>query len=163
LSEEELRFKACEWLKKHYLLRSYHLKPMVFHGINLTITQFLHRKFKGDQLVCIPRYNDLAIRPDIIAVIKFPQNEGHIMGWIIGECKVGGVSVADFRQAVHYANIAGAYEAYMFYGEILSREVLDSIDAGGHLYLGMNKWGKTVKKRLLFVEYKDNRLIKKSF
>lgn len=163
MSEEDLRVEACEWLKRHYPLRSYHLEPMVFHGISLTITQFLHRKFKGEQLVCIPRYNDLAIRPDVIGVTKFPKNEGYTMGWIVGECKVGRPNASDFRQAVHYANVTGAYEAYMFYEGTLSREVLDSINTGGHLYSGTNKWGRTVKKRLLFVEHEDDRLIKKIF
>lgn len=85
------------------------------------------------------------------------------MGWIVGECKVGGVNASDFRQAVHYANIAGAYEAYIFYEGALSKEVSDSINAGGHLYLGMNRWEKPVKKRLLFVGYENNRLIRKNF
>ena len=162
MNEEELRVKACEWLIKHYRLRKYYLEPMVFHGINLTITQFLHRRFKGNTLARIPLYNELTIRPDIIGLIKFIRNEGYVLGWVVGECKVGGVNSADFRQAIHYANIAGAYEAYMFYEGILSREVLESIDAGGHLYIGTNRWGRTVKKRLLFVEYEDNRLVKKN-
>lgn len=160
MSEEQLRPEACNWLKKHYPSRKYHLEPMVFHGVSLIITEFLHKKFKGEQLICIPRYNDLPIRPDIIGVLKFRKNEDYIMGWLIGECKVGKVNVADFRQAVYYANISQAYEAYLFYSGVFSKEVTGSIKVGGHLYLGANRWGKPVKKRLIFIQYNGVRFRK---
>lgn len=161
MNEDELRVKACIWLRKHFPLRNYHLEPMVFHGLSFTISDFLHKKFKGSELVSIPRYNSLFIRPDIIALTKFePNNEGSVIAWVIGECKADRVNVADFRQAVHYANVAGAYEGYLFYEGDLSREVIDSIKAGGHLYRGTNKWGKAVMKQLIFVKYEDEKFAK---
>lgn len=161
MNEDELRVKACQWLKNHYPSRKYHIEPMVFHGLSFTISEFLHRKFKGQNLVCIPHYSTLSIKPDVIALMKFNLNDrANILGWIIGECKIGGVTVADFRQAVHYANIAEAYEGYLFYEGQLSREVLDSLHGGGHLYRGTNKWGKPVMKKLIFVKYEDKKFIK---
>lgn len=161
MNEDELRVKACAWLKKHYPARNYHLEPMVFHGLSFTISDFLHKKFKGSELVCIPRYNSLSIRPDIIGLAKFEQNnEQSVIAWIIGECKADRVNAADFRQAIHYANVAGAYEGYLFYDGHLSREVIDSIKAGGHLYTGTNKWGKAVRKQLIFVKWEDEKFVK---
>ena len=152
---------ACDWLKRHYPRREYHLEPMVFHGIGLTVTQFLHKKFKGRELVCIPHYDELPIMPDIIGILKFHKNnEDTLMGWIIGECKVNKVNVADFRQAVSYANVSHAYEAYLFYFGNLSNQVIKLIKAGGHLYQGTNKWGKIVTKRLIFVKYDGVRFAK---
>lgn len=163
MNEDELRVKACEWLRKHFPVRNYHLEPIVFHGLSFTISEFLHKKFKGQELVSIPRYNSLSIRPDIIGLIKFESNnEQSIMGWVIGECKADKVNAADFRQAVHYANVSGAYEGYLFFGGDLSREVMDSIKAGGHLYGGTNKWGKAVTKQLIFIKYEDEKFVKLS-
>jgi hypothetical protein len=136
---------------------------MVFHEVSLTITDFVRKKFKGKELICIPRYNNLPIRPDIISVLKFRKNEKYIMGWLIGECKVGKVDAADFRQALHYASISQAYEAYLFFTGVLSKEVTDSVKVGGHLYLGTNRWGKPVRKRLIFVKYDGVRFIKSIF
>jgi hypothetical protein len=160
LNEEQLRVAACNWLKKHYPQREYYLEPIVFHGIGLTITEYLHKKFKGNQLICIPYYNELQIRPDIIGILKFNRNGDFGLGWLIGECKVGKVNTSDLRQAVYYANTSKAYESYLFYNGILSKEVEDLIKTGGHLYQGINKWGKTVKKRLIIVKHDGNRFVK---
>lgn len=160
MSEEQLRIDACNWLKTHYPLREYYFEPTVFHGVGLTITEYLHKKFKGDQLTSIPYYNELPIRPDIVGILKFRRNEDFSLGWLIGECKVGKVNTSDFRQAVYYANISRAYESYLFYRGLLSKEVEDSIRTGGHLYQGINRWGKPVRKRLIIVKHDGVRFIK---
>lgn len=162
MSEEQLRADACKWLKKHYPLREYYLKPIVFHEVGLTITEYLHKKFKGNQLTCIPYYNELPIRPDIISIIKFRQNNDFGLGWLIGECKVGKVNMSDLRQAVYYANVSKAYESYLFYTGFLSKDIENAIKTGGHLYQGTNKWGKLVNKRLIIVRY-DGSKFNKSF
>jgi len=163
LGEPYLRQEACRWLKENFPSRRYQIEPTVFHDIGLTLSEFVRKKFKGEQLTRIPKYQEISIRPDIIALLITLKNQDFKLGWIISECKVGKVNVADFRQALHYANIAEAYNAYLFYFGELSREVLEAINKGGHLYTGTNKWGRTVKKRLIFVKYENNRFIKKSF
>ncbi|MEM2739006.1 MAG: hypothetical protein QXK18_04550 [Candidatus Bathyarchaeia archaeon] len=48
MDEEQLRVDACNWLKCHYSSREYYLEPMVFHGLGLTITEYLCKKFRGE-------------------------------------------------------------------------------------------------------------------
>jgi len=163
LDEPYLRQEACRWLRENFPSRRYQIEPIVFHDIGLTLSEFVRKKFKGEQLTCIPKYQELSIRPDIVALLITLENKVFKLGWIISECKVGKVNAADFRQAIHYANVAEAYIAYLFYCGGLSQEVLEAIRTGGHLYTGTNKWGRTVKKRLIFVKYENNRFVKESF
>ena len=151
--EQTLREKACEWLRYHFPRRRYDLGPLVFHNMGLTLSQFLFKKFKGSQLTSIPHYKELAIRPDIIALLRLKSDCNDILEWVVGECKVNGVSAGELGQAVRYANASRAYEAYLFYQGELSRETIEAIKAGGHLYDGTNRWGKIVKKRIVFVKY----------
>ena len=163
MDEPYLRKEACRWLKQNFPSRRYQIEPFVFHDLGLTLSEFVRKQFKGKQLTCIPKYQELSIRPDIVALMITLENKDFKLGWIISECKVGRVNAADFRQAIHYANVAEAYIAYLFYFGELSKEVLEAIRTGGHIYTGMNKWGRTVKKRLIFVKSENNRFVKKSF
>ncbi|MFQ6116293.1 MAG: hypothetical protein ACE5NG_19725 [bacterium] len=153
LDEAELRVRACGWLKSHYSRRKYLLPPLVFHNLSMTITQYLYRNFKGKELTRIPHHGELEIRPDIIAINIFPNDKQPILTWMIGECKSDKVSIGDFGQAIRYANRAEAYEAYLFYDGYLSRDVKTSIRSGGHLYSGINRWGKPVQKMLILMKY----------
>ena len=163
MDESYLRQEARKWLNENFPSRKYQIEPTIFHNMGLTLSRFVREKFKGEQLIRIPKYQELSIRPDIIALMIISKNEGLNLGWIISECKAGKVNMADFRQTIHYATVAGAYVAYLFYHDDISQEVLEAINTGGHLYDGTNKWGRTVKKRLIFVRYKNNRFIKTSF
>lgn len=160
MDEAHLRLEACEWLKTSFPTREFIITPIVFHNMGLTLTQFLKKKYKGTELVSIPKYDELSIRPDVIALAVINKNKERTLGWIIGECKVSSLSSADLRQAVYYANIAEAYEAYLFHEGSLSREVRDLIKTGGHLYLGINKWGRPVRKRLMIKIYENGRFAK---
>lgn len=160
MDEAHLRLKACEWLKANFPTREYIIEPLVFHNMGFTLTQFIKKRYIGKELVCIPKYNELSIRPDIVALAIINKNKGKTLGWIIGECKFSSLSSADLRQAVYYANVAEAYEAYLFYEGSLSKEVSDLIKAGGHIYLGINKWGRSVKKRLMIRIYENDRFTK---
>jgi len=128
--------------------------------MGLTLTQFLEKNYKGKELIRIPKYSELSIRPDVVALAVINKNKEKTLGWIIGECKYSSLGSGDLRQAVYYANIAEAYEAYLFYGGTLSKEIRDLIKAGGHIYMGSNKWGKLVKKRLLIKVYENGRFTK---
>ena len=128
--------------------------------MSLTLTQFLEKNYKGKDLIHIPKYSELSIRPDVVALAVINKNKEKTLGWIIGECKFSSLSSADLRQAVYYANVAEAYEAYLFYGGTLSKEVRDLIKAGGHLYMGTNKWQKSVRKRLMIKIYENGRFTK---
>lgn len=160
MDEAHLRLEAREWLKANFPNREYLIAPIVFHNMGLTLTQFVKKKYKGKELACIPKYDELSIRPDVIALAVINRNKEKTHGWIIGECKFSSLSSADLRQAVYYANVAEAYEAYLFYGGSLSREVGDLIKAGGHSYMGINKWGRPVKKRLMIKIYENGRFTK---
>ena len=163
MDEAHLRLEACEWLKTNFPTREYLIAPIVFHNMGLTLTQFIKKKYKGKELVCIPKYDELSIRPDVVALAVINKNKEETLGWIIGECKVSSLSSADLRQAVYYANVAEAYEAYLFYEGTLSKEVRDLVKAGGHSCLGINKWGKTVRKRLMIKIYENRRFSKTLF
>lgn len=160
LDEAHLRKEACEWLKANFPTREYLIAPIVFHNIGLTLTQYVKKKYKGKELACIPKYDELPIRPDVIALAVINKNKEKTFGWIIGECKVSSLSVADLRQGVYYAYVAEAYEAYLFHEGSLSKEVRDLIKTGGHLYVGINKWGRDVKKRLAIKTYENGRFTK---
>lgn len=138
----------------------YLIQPTVFHEIGLTLTQFLIRRYKGEELASIPKYADLPIRPDLIALAVVNKNKSKTFGWIIGECKVSALSVGDIRQAVYYAGIAEAYGGYLFYEGQMTREVKALIQSGGLLYSGTNKWGKPVRKRLVIKIYENCRFSK---
>jgi len=128
--------------------------------MGLTLTQFVKKRYKGEELVCIPKFDELPIRPDVVALAVVNQNKEKTLGWIIGECKVSSLSSTDLRQAVYYANVAEAHEAYLFYKGSLSKEVRDLIKTGGHRYLGTNRWGKPVRKRLTIKIYENGRFSK---
>ena len=160
MDEAQLRLEACEWLKVNFQTREYLIKPFILHNMGLTLTQFVEKKYKGKELVRIPKYGELSIRPDVVALAVINKSKEKTLGWIIGECKFSSLSSADLRQAVYYANVAEAYEAYLFYGGTLSKEVRDLIKAGGHSYLGINKWGKPVRKRLMIKVYENDRFTK---
>jgi len=160
LDEAQVREEACTWLKENFKTREYFIKPFILHNMGLTLTQFLEKNYKGKELIRIPKYSELSIRPDVVALAVINKNKEKTLGWIIGECKYSSLSSGDLRQAVYYANIAEAYEAYLFYGGTLSKEIRDLIKAGGHIYLGSNKWGKLVKKRLLIKVYENGRFTK---
>jgi hypothetical protein len=125
--------------------------------MGLTLTQFLKKKFKGKELVSIPKYSELPIRPDIVALAVLNKNDENILGWIIGECKVSGLTTGDLRQAVYNSGIAEAYESYLFLEGSLSEEAKKLIETGGHSYSGTNRWGKPVKKRLIIIIYENGR------
>ena len=160
MDEAQLRLEACEWFKVNFPTREYVIKPFVLHNMGLTLTQFVRKKYKGKKLICIPKYDELPIRPDVVALAVINKNKEKTLGWIIGECKVSSLSSTDLRQAVYYANQAEAYEAYLFYEGSLSKEVRDLIKTGGHSYLGTNKWGKSVRKRLMIKIYENGRFTK---
>jgi len=162
-SECELRIKACQWLQSHFPKRDYLLEPIVFHDIGMTVTNFLKRKFKGSQLTSIPKYNSLQIRPDLIAILLSSTDSSEIPLWIIGECKVGRITRGYFRQAKDYADTACSYEAYLFYDNDLSTEVIKAIENGGHIYNGTNRWGKPVRKKIEFVKYSNNKFTKQNY
>lgn len=160
MDEAQVREEACTWLKVNFETREYLIKPFILHNMSLTLTQFLEKNYKGKELIRIPKYSELSIRPDVVALAVINKHKEKTLGWIIGECKYSSLSSGDLRQAVYYANVAEAYEAYLFYGGTLSKEVRDLIKAGGHIYLGSNKWGKLVKKRLLIKVYENDRFTK---
>lgn len=160
MDEVQLRLEACEWLNKNFPTREYLIKPIVFHNMGLTLTEFLRKNYKGKELVSIPKYDELSIRPDVVALALIKKNQEKTLSWIIGECKVSPLSSADLRQAVYYASVSEAYEAYLFHEGSLSREVFDLIKAGGHSYMGINKWGSLVRKRLMIKIYENSRFTK---
>jgi len=114
-------------------------------------------RYKGKELASIPKYANLSIRPDLIALAVINKNDSGISGWIIGECKVSGLTTGDLRQAVYNSGVAEAYESYLFCEGALTREVKALIESGGHLYSGTNKWGRPVKKRLILKIYENGR------
>ena len=160
MDEAQIREEACRWLKVNFETLEYFIKPFILHNMGLTLTQFLEKNYKGTDLIRIPKYSDLSIRPDVVALAVINKNKEETLGWIIGECKFSSLSVVDLRQAVYNANVAEAYEAYLFYGGTLSKEVRDLIKAGGHLYMGTNKWRKPVRKRLMIKIYENGRFTK---
>lgn len=158
MDEPQLRQESLKWLIENFPKRTYLIKPILFHDIGLTITQFLRMKYKGEELALVPKYADLSIRPDLIALAVIKKNGSEFPAWIIGECKVSGLSAGDLRQAVYNSGIAEAYESYLFCEGALSREVKALIESGaGLLYFGTNKWGKPVKKRLIIKIYENGR------
>ncbi len=148
MKESELRRKACEWLKKKYKDK-YFLEPVILHDLKLTVTDYLKRKFSGQYLTAIPRYNKMYVEPDIFGVVRLRKG----LGTIIAECKVGTVNVRDFRQAMDYARTCQSYNAYLIYYGILTKDVKKRIRSGDHFYEGLNDYGKLVSKKLILVEY----------
>lgn len=163
IDETQLRQKACDWLTKKFQTREYLINPIVFHDIGLTLSQYLLKKFKGKQLTDIPNYNALHIRPDVIALIISRKDNNRQLLWTMGECKVGKISVRDFRQARFYFEVSNTYEGFVFYAGVLSEEVRRLVLRGFDVYNGTNKWGQITKKRMIFVEYVDNVFKKKRF
>lgn len=157
MDEPQLRRESLRWLIENFPKREYLIKPILFHDVGLTITQFLRKNYVGERLASIPKYADLSIRPDLIALAVVNKNHSGISGWIIGECKVSGISAADLRQAVYNSGIAEAYESYLFCEGELTREAKALIESGGHLYSGTNKWGRPVKKHLVLRIYESGR------
>lgn len=151
MDETELRLKSCKWLKERYQGFPFRIPIMVFHDEHKTVTSFILERFKGDLLISIPRYDRLHIQPDIIGLIVLPDNKN--LGWIIAECKIGVVSMSDLRQALYYAQVAKAYEAYLFYDGELTRDATQVLRQGNNKFTAMNIRGKEVEKRLIFVKY----------
>lgn len=161
MDEPQLRRESLKWLIRNFPKREYRIRPILFHDVGLTITQFLRVKYKGEELVSIPKYADLSIRPDLIALALINKNGLVTPLWIIGECKVSGLSASDLRQTAYNSGIAEAYESYLFYEGTLSQEVKALIESGsGLLYFGTNKWGKPVRKRLILVLYENGRFVR---
>lgn len=160
MDEAQLRLKVCNWVRENFPKRKYYIKPMLFHDSRLTVSDFLKKNFKGTELVQIPQYDEMHIRPDIIALLILNNQQKKGLGWVVGECKVSSISSEDLRQAVFYANTSKAYEAYLFLTGTLSSEVEKIIESGGHSYLGTNKWGREVRKRVHLRVYENGRFAK---
>ena len=144
--EKELRKKSVEWLSHVYRNYNLHLRIMGFHGKGM-LTSFLFKKFKGADLITIPKYDKLFIEPDVIGIINF----SNLKVWIVSECKVD-VRWGDYRQALDYASRSVAYDAGMIYCGPVSETVRKDVLKGGHVYYGMNSKGRIVKKRLKIVK-----------
>ncbi|MEM4381258.1 MAG: hypothetical protein QXX19_03430 [Candidatus Caldarchaeum sp.] len=155
LRESDLRRKACEWLVDNFPDRQYLIKPMVFHSLSTTLSGYLRKKFRGKTLINIPKHDELHIRPDIIALL-IRRDDGHARFlWVIGECKVGEITVNDFRQAKFYFELSNTYEAYLFCGDEVSEEVRILVRKGAHVYNGTDRWGNIIRKRVIFLKYKN--------
>ena len=157
MDEPQLRRESLKWLIENFPRREYLIKPILFHDVGLTITQYLKKNYIGEKLASIPKYSELSIRPDLIALAKIKKNHSDISGWIIGECKVSGISAPDLRQPVYNSGIAEAYESYLFGEGELTHEAKSLIQSGGLLYSGTNKWGSPVRKRLVIKTYENAR------
>lgn len=126
----------------------------------MTLAKWLRRKYKGEELSRIPKYASLAIRPDLVGLLNSKSSPKL---WLIGECKVGSVGVGDFRQAIHYANVANAYEGFLFFEGLIATDVKQLINRGEHRFLGTNARGRIASRRLRVVEYRHSRLAELTF
>lgn len=152
MNEDLLREKARDWLKLKYQSISF-LSPIILHNLKLTVSEFLKRNFSGETLLNIPRYNEMHVEPDIFGIVKLEKGR---LGTIIAECKVNYVGVDDFRQALDYARTCKSYEAYLVFYGTLSEKVKARIRSGDNVYLGLNKYGKEIRKKMNIVEYRGN-------
>jgi hypothetical protein len=160
IDEGDLRKRTREWLTEKYRGR-FLFEPIILHNLGLTISEFLKRKFSGEILSSIPRYNEMNVKPDIFSIVRLERGK---LGLVIAECKIN-VGLKDFRQVMDYARTCQCYEAYLaFYGK-LSEDVINRIRIKDILYNGLNRYGEIVSKELVIVEYRgDNTfIIKRKF
>jgi len=75
----------------------------------------------------------------------------------MAECKVSQLSMPGLRQAVFYAATMNCYDAYMIFGNHLSKPVSEAIEHGEHSYSGSNRAGRVVTKRLILVRHFDGK------
>jgi len=150
LAEADLRRKAVLWLDKKYSGRQF-LHFMSFHEIGMTLTSYIRRRFHGEDLSRIPNFARLAIRPDLVGIVAHGSGQ---LGWVIGECKSDKlVNSRDLVVAKNYAEVASAYEGYLFFYGRLTSEAITKIKNGEHMFKGSNEYGDRVNKRLLLMEY----------
>jgi len=131
---------------------------LVFHGLDGTLTEYLRSEFYGINLTKIPRWDRLHIRPDVIALQEVTNDRLRWL-WIVAECKVGKVSVRDLRQALNYANLTRAYQAYLVFSGKLSKEVEANLENLGHTFVGTSKWGRDVERKLQIIEAEGPRFV----
>lgn len=161
MDEPELRKLTVEWIKLKFKNYTFVIEPILFHDLHITLKKYILKKFKGVELTEIPNYDKLTIAPDVVALVRLPEGKKTKLGWVIVECKAKPVVIYnDFREFTDQANIANALEAYLVYAEDhLSSQVIDALKTN-FLFMGMNRFGCSVKKSIQIYEY-NNGLYKK--
>jgi len=152
LDESELRQAARNWLERRHHENRYIQKPLVLHDTGLSVTGFLKNNYKGDLLRRIPKYNDMHVKPDIIAILRTKHDTFALM---TAECKIDPVNTGDLRQAIDYASVCCSYEAFFVFQGPLNQVVKDRIRSGNSVYLGYNESGRLSKRILMLIQRKD--------
>jgi len=155
MEESDLRRLAAEYLNRKFSKHKIIVPFFDFHKEGITLSRYLRKTFFGEELRKLPYLEEVEIRPDIVGIIALPETT--MWAYVLGEAKTKKVEMSDFRQCMNYMNVAHPYEGYLFYCGKITEEVKRNILADNHKYLGLNKWGKPVTKRVKLLAFKRNR------
>lgn len=155
MEESDLRKLAAEYLTKEFSKNKIVVPFFDFHKEGMTLSRYLRKMYFGEELRKLPYLEGVEIRPDIVGIIALPETT--MWAYVLGEAKTSKVEMRDFRQCMNYMNVAHPYEGYLFYYGKITQEVKRNILADNHIYLGLNKWGKPVTKRVNLLALKRNR------
>jgi len=155
MEESELRKLAAKYLNRKFSKHKIIVPFFDFHKEGMTLSKYLRKTFFGEELRKLPYLEEVEIRPDIVGIIDLPETT--TWAYILGEAKTSTVEMSDFRQCMNYMTVAHPFEGFLFYCEKITEEVRRNILADNHKYLGLNKWGKLVTKRVKLAAFKRNR------
>lgn len=156
MEESDLRRLAANYLNERFSRHKIIIPFFDFHKVGFTLSSYLKRVYFGENLRKLPYLEQIEIRPDIVGIIDLP--EANLWAYILGEAKTKKVGMSGFRQCMNYMNTAHPYEGYLFYCEQISDEVRRNVLADNHKFLGLNKWGRLVTKRINLLHFKRGRV-----
>jgi len=153
--ESIIQKAALEWLTDRHKDESFLIDLCLFHDRRISLKHYIRRNVSQDLWRTIPWWPNLAIRPDIVGLVKMPDSYMH--GWIVAECKSRTLRPQDIRQAHFYAESSDAYAAYMFWDieAGFTKEGFESLTCSGRPYTGIDCSGQKVRKLIDYVMY-DN-------
>lgn len=157
MEECELRRLAANYLNNRFSRHKIVVPFFDFHKVGLTLSLYLKKAYFGGDLRKLPYLEEVEIRPDIVGIIAL--REANLWAYVLGEAKTKKIGMSGFRQCMNYMNIAHPYEGYLFFSEQITEEVKRNILADNHKFLGLNKWGRLVTKRVNLLHFKRGRFL----
>jgi len=157
MEESELRKLAVNYLNKKFSRHKIVVPFLDFHEVGMTLSSYLKKTFFGEELRKLPYLEEVEIRPDIVGIIALPKTD--LWSYVLGEVKAKKVEMKDFRQCMNYMGFAHPYEGYLIFCKRITEEVRRNILADNHKFLGLNKWGKLVTKRVYLLHFKRGRFL----
>ena len=157
MEESELRRLAANYLSNRFSRHKIVVPFFDFHKVGLTLSSYLKKAYFGEDLRKLPYLEEIEIRPDIVGIIALQG--ANLWAYVLGEAKTKKIDMSSFRQCMNYMNIAHPYKGFLFFSEQITGEVKRNILADNHKFLGLNRWGKLVTKRVNLLHFKRGRFL----